>query len=551
MFLKSKTILIRNGHATFAKSTLNQWQDGCRFMRGSTYEFNKECLNQFYLEIDTLCPHTGLTYEGENDYHTVYKQPLQALEGYMYYHINNQMNRGYSWFHKSVINTDDIFVYNGSQANVHIDVPVGQRVYIYPRTLVVTMTGDGCAVSGTPIHIHHMSFGYLKICAFTDGLFQCRQSGISLFTSTLTENNPRLRQLWAELSQQLGGEGYLKVDCLSLNCVTQIKFQRFDCADWKWLYQISRQCVSPTAIFGIFNLVYWNNGVVVGVPSRYWYHAGMSPLMTASYNVPSFQECLNGNFRGYTVAKPETLRLLGAITDRAIAAAQEYDNQHGRGHLWNDPDFEHKQRLKYSVSESRSGILTAEGWTDHLDLFDPCHGFWAFVKVLLQIFVMLIWCVWMWKDTDVVAAIAVFGNSSLTQDVIAFLQTNARRSPRIWFKCNTTGLMNKRLINAWPHVIHFAAHVAVLYEDDDDHSNRHTATLILVLYWRIISLMRFVWFVMFKTKFVKNANNDRPQLIQQMIDKCKVAVKLAYNLGSFLVCAYMCMYMCMYMCIYM
>ena len=367
-------------------------------------------------------------------------------------------------------------------------------------------------------------------------LFQCRQAGISIFTSTLTENNSRLRQLWSECSQNIGGEGYLKVDCIPLNCVTQIKYKRFDCADWKWLYQISRQCAAPTAIFGIFNFVYWENGVVVGVPSRYWYEAGMSPLMTPAYNVPSFQECLNGNFHGFTVARAETLRHLGGITDAAIAAAKEYDNLNGHGHLWADSEYEHQQRLKLSLKHSKSGILTGEGWTDETDLFDPCHGFWAFVKVLLQIFVMLIWCVWMWTEEDVIAVVAVFANTSLTADVQSFIQNNARRNPRQWFKCNTTGLMNKRLINSWPHVIHLAAHMAVLYEDDNEHSNRHTATLILVLYWRIISLMRFVWYVMFKTKFDKNANNDRPALIQQMIDKCRLAVKLAHRMGRFLVC---------------
>lgn len=164
--MQSKTILIRNNCATFAHSKLNHWNDGTRFIRGSTYEFNRECLQQFYDEIDEFCPNIGLRYEGESDYHTVYKRPTQALEGYMYFHINNEMNRGYSWFHYSVINNQDIVLYDGTQANIQIDVPIGERVYIYPRTLVVTMTGDGCAVSGTPINVHHMSFGFLKVCAF-------------------------------------------------------------------------------------------------------------------------------------------------------------------------------------------------------------------------------------------------------------------------------------------------------------------------------------------------------------------------------------------------
>ena len=537
MFLKGRQIIIRNGKATFAHSTLNVWNDGCNFMRGSTYQFNRECLEQFYREIDHFCPLTSLQYEGENEPHTVYKQPKEALQGYMYYHMNNQMNQGHTFFHHTLINHSDIFVYDGTQDNVHVDVDNGERLYLCPRTLVLTMTGDGCAVGGTPINVHHMSFGFLKVCAFKEGLLHCRQSGINIFTSTLPEDNNRVKDLWSECSNNIGARGYIKVECPRLSCQIQIPYRTFNCADWKWIYQVSKQCVSPTAIFGIFNIVYWKDGEVVGVPSKYWYEAGMSDQLVPQYNVPSFQECLNGNFEGYTVAKPETLRHLGQITDEAVAAAREYDNTHGRAHLWDNPDYEHKQRLQYSLTESRSGILTGEGWLDIVDLFDPCHGFWAFVKFLTQMFIMLMWCVWLWSIPDITEIVAKFGNTSLSDDVAVFIKNNASRNPRIWFKCNTTGLMNKRLINAWPHVIHLAAHVAVLYEDDDVHSDRHTASLILVLYWRIISLMRFVWYVMFKTKFEKNANNDRPPLIQEMIDKCRVAIKLAHKLGSFLVCA--------------
>ena len=84
-------------------------------------------------------------------------------------------------------------------------------------------------------------------------------------------------------------------------------------------------------------------------------------------------------------------------------------------------------------------------------------------------------------------------------------------------------------------VLKRAAFMAQKYERNNPNTT-HAATLILTVIWEVFSEMRFVFGVLWTTKFKKNKNNDRPEIIQEMLNRGWRATYLAYHLCDVLVC---------------
>ena len=88
-------------------------------------------------------------------------------------------------------------------------------------------------------------------------------------------------------------------------------------------------------------------------------------------------------------------------------------------------------------------------------------------------------------------------------------------------------------------VFHFfireAAWIAHHYERINPNTT-YVSTQILVVIWEVFSDLRFVFWVLWKKKIVKKINEDKPELIKQMLDRGFRAMYICQHLCSILVC---------------
>ena len=144
---------------------------------------------------------------------------------------------------------------------------------------------------------------------------------------------------------------------------------------------------------------------------------------------------------------------------------------------------------------------------------------------------------WGWESDDCLNPYLQFECPTVINQCQNYMDTNKNRVAHKPFRIRTDGAMRVRMCARYPFVLRRAAFIADEYEKNNPNST-HTATLILVVIWEVFSDLRFVFWVLWKSKFDKNNNNDRPVLIQQMLERGWRATYLAYHLCSILVCLF-------------
>ena len=162
---------------------------------------------------------------------------------------------------------------------------------------------------------------------------------------------------------------------------------------------------------------------------------------------------------------------------------------------------------------------------------------------MISLLFVLMYCVWMWSIDDVLSVIQYFQMATVDDQCNCYMENNKTRDVKKCFKLRTNGDMNVRLCARIPFVIHKAAQIAEKYEMNNPNTT-HAATLILVIFWEVFSDMRFVFYCFWKSCFTKNVNNERPNEIQQMIDKGFRSMYIAYNFCSIMVCILYKTYVC-------
>ena len=144
-------------------------------------------------------------------------------------------------------------------------------------------------------------------------------------------------------------------------------------------------------------------------------------------------------------------------------------------------------------------------------------------------------CVWQWTIDDVSCILGRFESTTVTDQTSVYMDNNKNRDVGKEFKLRTTGAINVHLCSRMPFVIARAAETAHTVESENSNTT-YGATLILVVFWEIFSDMRFVFWVLWKSQFIKPDDNSRPKLIEEMLRRGFRAMYIAYNLCSVLVC---------------
>ena len=154
---------------------------------------------------------------------------------------------------------------------------------------------------------------------------------------------------------------------------------------------------------------------------------------------------------------------------------------------------------------------------------------------MVSLLFIIMFCVWSWTHDDVLSVLQRFEEPGIEDQCEIYMKHNKKRSVSKGFKIHTNGDINVHLCARIPFVLKRAAFVASEYESKNPRTT-HAATLILVVFWEVFSDMRYVFYVLWKSKFTKNADNDRPFEIFEMLRRGFRAMYIAYNLCSVMVC---------------
>ena len=204
-------------------------------------------------------------------------------------------------------------------------------------------------------------------------------------------------------------------------------------------------------------------------------------------------------------------------------------------------EYEHKQRVHLAQQNRNGGNKNGHGIIKKSRnpvspaLLDAAHAMWSFVLTTVAVLVMLMYCVWKWTASDVLSVVQRFQIATINDQVSDWIDQNRNRNVANVLKLRTDGITNIRMLARWPFVLQYAAFVAEAYENRNRNST-NAATLMLVVMWIVVSEMRFVFAMFWKSKFDVNKKNDRPVEIVQMIRKAYRAMYISVNLGSILVC---------------
>ena len=149
------------------------------------------------------------------------------------------------------------------------------------------------------------------------------------------------------------------------------------------------------------------------------------------------------------------------------------------------------------------------------------------------------WCCWEWSYKDCLYVYEDFKCSTIIVQCEKYLDGNKTRNSSKSLRFRTNGSMKVEICARYPYVLKRAAFMAQKYEKNNPKTT-HTATLILTVIWEVFSEMRFVFWVLWTPNFVKNHKNDRPDIIQEMMNRGWRAIYLAYHLCDVLVCSDTC-----------
>ena len=506
--------------------------------------FNDNSLARFYNDLYSMCP---LYVYGDS---TIYKHGLPAIAGYLYYAINNRMGHGYFDFHYS-----NYFQYKRhvckeyDNAILSLGVPQGSNYIIHPKTLHVSFTGDGGPIKNAEKGISHMCLSFLKILGYSHGVVHSLYSGICVLVSSLSESSDELQNIMQLIGSSMPTHSQLAIHCPKLNSYVCFKIHKWNAGDWKWCFQMHNLSVGCSAAFSLVEMCCWENGDVFGLNYDDCYKCLMSDYIDP-WTVPCFNECKNSNFNGYCLSDCDVFDYWGDLTEIDVNIAKNTDATNGRAHLWDDPIYEHKERVKIAQKcrQRGHGIIKKNNVSTNPALLDAAHALWSFVLTIVALLVMLMYVVWGWNKSDILSVVKKFNTPTITKQVSDYMEIeNTNRSVTKICKLRTDGTTNIRMFARWPFVIQYAAFVADAYESRNPNTT-HAATLILVVLWVVGSEMRYVFYIFWKSKFDINKNNDRPNEITTMIRKAYRAMYISCHLGSILVCICFC---CFFLCIYM
>ena len=222
--------------------------------------------------------------------------------------------------------------------------------------------------------------------------------------------------------------------------------------------------------------------------------------------------------------------------------AERRSERSGTRNPWDNPNYESKKRTEVSRAQQHGITAVGDGNTTDYDnpIFDIAHCMWAINLAFLALLVMLMWTIWGWDYNEVKRVVACLGISTVTVQICTYMDGNKSRKSTVWPEIHISGLQSKLGLHGLAYALREAAVIAEEHENDtaDDMALNMVPTLLIAVIFRLYTLMRRGFGILFKHRFDKPDDGSRPALVQEMIDTFQLATWIAINLLSVIVCVY-------------
>ena len=478
-------------------------ENGTILPSGNSDNINQIIMKQWLQEIYEISEWEHI-YESETDVcpHTLLRNLWWALFLYMDSFINNKMCQGYSIYRPSE-GYDERFIETCDEASFaeRYHISVGERFYLWDEKLILSLTGDGASnVKNTPNDVYTMCLAYLKVFAFEYDLLQCRHAGIPVLISSLPDKDDRVANYMQKLSNQLQYEGTLNVWCKEMKCWFLFDYRKYSTGDWAWQHKMSQLAVSAAGNYALINACKYEDGTPYTVHKDEYIDC-LVGVRIQPYEIDKLTQAINNFQDFFTLTTNDIASYWSDLVETDVW--KKLDRLPGP---WTE-EYEKKLRLKIATKQ-RHGILkrgVGNQWDFDGGVFDICHCNWSISLSLLVLLVMLMWCVWKWTDIEIVYVLSFLGAPTIVFQAVKYLtELNPNRNPKIWPKFHTTGLTNKIMFNGFPYSLVIAADIAWRYEITRN-DNNNTVTYILAVFWRVTTLMKRAFGILFKSRFDKPA----------------------------------------------
>ena len=376
----------------------------------------------------------------------------------------------------------------------------------------------------------------ILLCSILLGLnhyaHHSRHSGIPILISQLGDNHPDLPIYLRESCINLSNDGYFYIYHETKNIYCVYSYKRYDNADWSWYHKNCNNAVGPTGKYGLVGVTRYKKtgGIFKGLLNRPdKYYDCLQKGITTNEDGWDHETCLENEFDGYRLTTATVANIWGEQVDQKW---NEYQADHP------NTNFTAKQeRLKrvHFAKQLEIGILGANNIGNWCGIFDVCHAWWSWMNYMLCFIVMLMWCVWLWSDDDVICVISCLGVEYITNQVDKYLKSNAARDASKWIEINTNGVILRTVIHGWHNSLCEAVHIAESKRLETRSKSEHNTTLLCVLI-RISTLMHESFSILLTDRFEYPSGGGRPNIINKLIENVRLATYLAYHLCSKIVC---------------
>ena len=422
-------------------------------------------MNEWLYKIDQI---SGFTSYGSYDNpHSLIRNGFEALVLYLGSFINNEMCRGYSKYHWSMIKETDIQVCNDLHFAATYKIDLNDRYYKFDELLTLCLTGDGAGnVKNSPCNVKNIALAFLKVFAFENDLLQCRHAGILVLLSSLGDSDRRVVEYMQKISADLGVYGHVSVWCKRLNAWFCWEYKKFNNGDWAWQHKMSHGCVGSTGDYALVNKTVYDPETQSwrGLHKHEYYSCLVGTHIQPYQQITMAQAITNANEKDtkiFSMLTNDQAKEFALQVETDISQQKRRATDRGTIDQWTEK-YEHQQRIK-SSKKHKHGILYI-GNENVMDfecgIFDINHCMWSIVLTFLHVLIMLMWVVWKWKREEVQSVVAKLGCGTITDQVCEYMDGNKSRNVKKWPKVHATGLTLKYVLDAFVFALVDAANFA-------------------------------------------------------------------------------------------
>lgn len=526
--------MIKNGVAKFSATNKHKFADGTRLYSGLSLKFQQECMKMFDEDLYSKCDLTKYYYtEQPERVHTVRKRnAIDAINAGLFYHWNNQMNEGHSYFHHSTVKAEDIMTYS-NDCIYDLPLSVGDNFVLCKKQLLSMLTGDGGS-NAKRSRTKNITAGLYKYCPWKNDISDILQAAIPLLLSELNEKSYFVRKHWQIIIKQVGKKFIAKIWDIRSNCYALIQVIVFHSGDWPWITTTTISVVHHQSDYQLSFLAFYFKGVAYGIKwnQRYW---ALMYGITENKDLPPIEERHNENFTALVVHDTPTMQMQGGGVDVIIEYMKEKDLEDGNEERWNERGYEHTKRKNIAQKTLAHGILSAKNLEYLWVVWDPLHAQLAFSRNWIQTLTRIQLSVWHFRPIDVYWTWKQMNITSLCDEIGIWILKNKNAETVSNMKVNTTGLISINVINSFTKVLVANAKMAERYEyvrrDDTEQ-----ATISIAIWFNIVHDVKFILYVLMKKRFnYSNERDLRPFEVLLAIRKGRRVAYIIYNLLRILV----------------